>query len=37
MKDVEPGVPDEVVEEAGNIDAMTLKKADGGLITMLGE
>ena len=32
MKDVEPGVPDEVIEEAGDIDAMTLKKADGGRI-----
>ena len=30
MKDVEPGVPNEVVEEAGDIDAMTLKKAEGG-------
>ena len=32
MKDVEPGVPDEVVQEAGDIDAMTLKKAEGGRI-----
>jgi len=32
MKDVEPGVPDEVIEEAGEIDSMTLKKADGGRI-----
>jgi hypothetical protein len=32
MKDVEQGVPNEVVEEAGDIDAMTLKKADGGRI-----
>jgi len=32
MKDVEQGVPDEVIEEAGDIDAMTLKKADGGRI-----
>jgi len=32
MKDIEPGIPDEVVEEAGDIDAMTLKKADGGRI-----
>ena len=32
MKDVEPGVPDEVIEEAGDIDAMTLKKAEGGRI-----
>jgi len=37
MKDVEPGVPDEVIEEAGDIDAMTLKKADGGIARMLGE
>jgi len=32
MKDIEPGIPDEVVEEAGDIDAMTLKKAEGGRI-----
>jgi hypothetical protein len=32
MKDVEPGVPEEVIEEAGDIDAMTLKKAEGGRI-----
>jgi len=37
MKDVEPGVPDEVIEEAGDTTAMTLKKADGGLAKMLGE
>ena len=37
MKDVEPGVPDEVIEEAGDVDAMTLKKAGGGLAYMLGE
>ena len=35
MKDVEPGIPDEVIEEAGDIDAMTLKKAEGGRIGML--
>jgi hypothetical protein len=32
MKDIEPGIPDEVIEEAGDIDAMTLKKAEGGRI-----
>jgi len=37
MKDVEPGVPDEVIEEAGDTTAMTLKKADGGIARMLGE
>ena len=37
MKDVEPGVPDEVIEEAGDIDAMTLKRASGGIARMLGE
>jgi hypothetical protein len=37
MKDVESGVPDEVIEEAGDIDAMTLKKADGGIARMIGE
>ena len=37
MKDVEPGVPDEVVEEAGDVDAMTLKRASGGIARMLGE
>jgi hypothetical protein len=37
MKDVEPGVPDEVIEEAGDIDAMTLKKASGGIARMIGE
>ena len=36
MKDVEQGVPDEVVEEAGDIDAMTLKRADGGRIGFSG-
>jgi hypothetical protein len=36
MKDVEQGVPNEVVEEAGDIDAMTLKKADGGRIGFSG-
>jgi len=37
MKDVEPGVPDEVIEEAGDVDAMTLKRASGGIARMLGE
>ena len=37
MKDVEPGVPDEVIEEAGNVEAMTLKKASGGIAKLLGE
>jgi len=37
MKDVEPGVPDEVIDEAGDTTAMTLKKADGGIARMLGE
>ena len=32
MKDIEQGVPDEVVNEAGDPDSMTLKKADGGRI-----
>ena len=32
MKDVEQGVPDEVIEEAGDTTAMTLKKAEGGRI-----
>ena len=32
MKDVNDGVPDEVIEEAGDTTAMTLKKADGGRI-----
>jgi len=37
MKDVEPGVPEEVIEEAGDVDAMTLKRASGGIARMLGE
>jgi len=32
MKDIAPGVPDEVINEAGDTTAMTLKKADGGRI-----
>jgi hypothetical protein len=32
MKDIEQGVPDEVIDEAGDTTAMTLKKADGGRI-----
>ena len=37
MKDIEQGVPDEVIDEAGDPDSMTLKKADGGIARMLGE
>ena len=47
MKDIESGVPDEVVQEGtmfednmtdfGKIKYKTRKKANGGLITMLGE
>jgi len=32
MKDIEQGVPDEVIDEVGDTTAMTLKKADGGRI-----
>jgi hypothetical protein len=32
MKNIEQGVPDEIIEEAGDTTAMTLKKADGGRI-----
>ena len=32
MKDIEQGVPDEVIDEAGDPNSMTLKKADGGRI-----
>jgi hypothetical protein len=32
MKNIEQGVPDEVIDEAGDTTAMTLKKADGGRI-----
>jgi len=32
MKDVEDGVPDDVLDDAGDPDSMTLKKADGGRI-----
>ncbi len=32
MKDVEQGVPDDVIDEAGDTTAMTLKKAEGGRI-----
>ena len=36
-KDIEPGVPDEVIEEAGDTTAMTLKeKAEGGRIGFSG-
>ena len=37
MKDVESGVPDEVIEEAGDVESMTLKKASGGVAKLLGE
>ena len=37
MKDVESGVPDEVIEEAGDTTAMTLKRSSGGIARMLGE
>ena len=37
MKDIEQGVPDEVIDEAGDTTAMTLKKASGGIARMLGE
>jgi hypothetical protein len=34
MKDVEPGVPDEVIKEAGDTSSLTLKeKADGGRVS----
>jgi len=32
MKDVEDGVPEDVLDDAGDPDSMTLKKADGGRI-----
>ena len=37
MKDIEQGVPDEVIDEAGDVDSMTLKRAGGGIARMLGE
>jgi hypothetical protein len=37
MKDVEDGVPDDVIDDAGDPDSMTLKKASGGIARMLGE
>jgi hypothetical protein len=37
MKDIEQGVPDEVIDEAGDTTAMTLKRASGGIARMLGE
>ncbi len=37
MKDVEDGVPDDVLDDAGDPDSMTLKKASGGIARMLGE
>jgi hypothetical protein len=36
MKNIEQGVPDEIIEEAGDTTAMTLKKADGGRIGFAG-
>jgi len=36
MKDVEDGVPDDVLDDAGDPDSMTLKKADGGRIGFSG-
>jgi len=36
MKNIEQGVPNEVIEEAGDTTAMTLKKADGGRIGYVG-
>ena len=36
MKNIEQGVPDEVIDEAGDTTAMTLKKADGGRIGFSG-
>ena len=37
MKDVEDGVPEDVLDDAGDPDSMTLKKASGGIARMLGE
>ena len=37
MKDIEQGVPDEVIDEAGDTSALTIKKASGGIARMLGE
>jgi hypothetical protein len=37
MKDIEQGVPDEVIDEAGDTTAMTLKRSSGGIARMLGE
>jgi len=36
MKDVEDGVPEDVLDDAGDTTAMTLKKADGGRIGFSG-
>jgi hypothetical protein len=36
MKDVEDGVPNDVLDDAGDPDSMTLKKADGGRIGYVG-
>jgi len=37
MKDVEDGVTQDVIDDAGDPDSMTLKKASGGIARMLGE
>jgi hypothetical protein len=37
MKDVEDGVPDDVIDDAGDPNSMTIKKASGGIARMLGE
>ena len=37
MKDVEDGVTQDVIDDAGDPDSMTIKKASGGLAYMLGE
>ena len=37
MKDVEDGVTQDVIDDAGDPDSMTIKKASGGIARMLGE
>ena len=37
MKNIEQGVPERVIDEAGDTTAMTLKRASGGIARMLGE
>ena len=34
MKDIEQGVPDEVIDEAGDTTAMTLKKATADVLVL---